>query len=44
MQGSRPNVIDGFGRRIARKLNGSFDRAWLYRDALRPIAEDHARH
>jgi RHS repeat-associated protein len=32
-------VIDGFGRRIARKLNGSFDRAWLYRDALRPIAE-----
>lgn len=32
-------VIDGLGRRVARKVNGSFDRSWLYRDGLRPIAE-----
>jgi hypothetical protein len=32
-------VIDGFGRRVARKVNGSFDRSWLYRYGLRPIAE-----
>jgi RHS repeat-associated protein len=32
-------VVDGLGRRVARKVNGAFDRAWLYRDELRPIAE-----
>ena len=32
-------VIDGFGRRVGRKANGTFDKKWLYRDALRPVAE-----
>jgi RHS repeat-associated protein len=32
-------LVDGLGRRVARRVNGEFDRAWLYRDALRPIAE-----
>jgi RHS repeat-associated protein len=32
-------VMDGLGRRVARRVNGEFDRAWLYQDALRPIAE-----
>jgi RHS repeat-associated protein len=32
-------VIDGFGRRVGRKVNGTFDKKWLYRDGLRPVAE-----
>lgn len=32
-------VVDGFGRRVARQVNGNFDRAWLYRDSLRPVSE-----
>jgi RHS repeat-associated protein len=32
-------VVDGFGRRVARKVNGVFDRSWLYRDELRPVSE-----
>lgn len=32
-------VVDGFGRRVARQVGGGFDRAWLYRDALRPVSE-----
>ncbi|HMA96021.1 MAG TPA: RHS repeat-associated core domain-containing protein, partial [Polyangiaceae bacterium] len=32
-------VVDGFGRRVARKVNGQFDKAWLYRDQLRPVSE-----
>lgn len=32
-------VIDGLGRRVGRKVNGVFDKKWLYRDGLRPIAE-----
>jgi RHS repeat-associated protein len=32
-------VVDGLGRRVARRINGSFDRAWLYRDSLRPVSE-----
>ena len=32
-------VVDGFGRRVARKIDGAFDRAWLYRDNLRPVSE-----
>ncbi|MEO7038064.1 MAG: RHS repeat-associated core domain-containing protein [Polyangiaceae bacterium] len=32
-------VIDGMGRRIARRVNNTFDRAFLYRDGLRPVAE-----
>ncbi|HKO48583.1 MAG TPA: RHS repeat-associated core domain-containing protein [Polyangiaceae bacterium] len=32
-------VVDGTGRRIARKINGKFDRALLYRDQFRPVAE-----
>ena len=32
-------VVDGTGRRIARRVNGKFDRAFLYRDQLRPVAE-----
>jgi RHS repeat-associated protein len=32
-------VVDGFGRRVARRVDGVFDRAWLYRDGLRPVSE-----
>ncbi len=32
-------AVDGFGRRVARQVNGGFDRAWLYRDSLRPVSE-----
>jgi RHS repeat-associated protein len=32
-------VVDGLGRRVARRINGNFDRAWLYRDSLRPVSE-----
>jgi RHS repeat-associated protein len=32
-------VIDGMGRRVARKVGGAFDKSWLYRDDLRPISE-----
>jgi RHS repeat-associated protein len=32
-------VMDGRGRRVARKVNGQLDRTWLYRDRLSPIAE-----
>ncbi|HEY5959590.1 MAG TPA: RHS repeat-associated core domain-containing protein [Polyangiaceae bacterium] len=32
-------VVDGLGRRVARRINGNFDKKWLYRDSLRPIAE-----
>lgn len=32
-------LVDGLGRRVGRRVNGQFDRKWLYRDSLRPIAE-----
>jgi RHS repeat-associated protein len=32
-------VVDGLGRRVAKRVNGSFSRSWLYRDELRPVAE-----
>jgi RHS repeat-associated protein len=32
-------VVDGLGRRVARRINGTFDRAWTYRDSLRPESE-----
>jgi RHS repeat-associated protein len=32
-------VVDGLGRRVARRIDGAFDRKWIYRDSLRPIAE-----
>ena len=32
-------VLDGRGRRIAKKVNGVIGRAWLYQDELRPVAE-----
>ena len=32
-------VVDGLGRRVGRQINGQFDRKWLYRDSLRPVAE-----
>lgn len=32
-------TIDGFGRRVGKQVGGTFARAWLYRDQLRPIAE-----
>ena len=32
-------VVDGLGRRVGRQINGQFDKKWLYRDSLRPIAE-----
>lgn len=35
-------VVDGFGRRVAERVNGAFSKSWLYRDALRPISEVNA--
>jgi YD repeat-containing protein len=32
-------VIDGLGRRIGKKVNGTLQKAWLYGDALEPVAE-----
>ncbi|MFO0696846.1 MAG: RHS repeat-associated core domain-containing protein [Polyangiales bacterium] len=32
-------VVDAAGRRIARKKNGTLDRAWLYQNGLEPVAE-----
>jgi RHS repeat-associated protein len=32
-------VIDGLNRRIGKKVGGSLVQAWLYRDALEPVAE-----
>jgi hypothetical protein len=32
-------IVDGLGRRVARRIDGQFDRAWIYRDALRPEGE-----
>jgi RHS repeat-associated protein len=32
-------VVDGFGRRVGKQVAGKFTRAWLYLDALRPVAE-----
>src|SRR5690606_32706137 len=32
-------VVDGFGRRIAKRVGGQFSRAWLYQDQLRPASE-----
>jgi RHS repeat-associated protein len=32
-------VVDGLGRRVAKRVNGSFSKAWLYRDGLRPVSE-----
>jgi RHS repeat-associated protein len=32
-------IVDGLGRRVARRVGGTFDKAWLYRDSLRPVAE-----
>jgi RHS repeat-associated protein len=32
-------LVDGHGRRVARKLNGVVTNRWLYQDGLRPIAE-----
>jgi hypothetical protein len=32
-------TIDGRGRRVAKAINGTRVKAWLYADQLRPIAE-----
>ncbi len=32
-------IVDGLGRRVARRINGQFDKKWLYRDSSRPVAE-----
>jgi RHS repeat-associated protein len=32
-------VLDGWGRRVAKKVNGSIVKAWLYRGNLAPVAE-----
>ncbi len=32
-------VIDGEGRRIGKKLDGTLEKVWLYRDDLNPVAE-----
>jgi RHS repeat-associated protein len=41
----RPNgtvieyLVDGFGRRVGKKVGGTLVSRWLYRDALKPVAE-----
>jgi len=32
-------VVDGMGRRVAKRVDGSFSKSWLYRDQLRPVSE-----
>ncbi len=32
-------TIDGLGRRVGKQVGGKFARAWLYADALHPVAE-----
>jgi RHS repeat-associated protein len=32
-------LVDGMGRRVGKKVNGTLVRQWLYRDSLHPIAE-----
>ncbi len=32
-------TMDGFGRRVGKQIGGKFARAWLYVDALHPVAE-----
>ncbi len=32
-------IIDGRNRRVGKKVNGTLERAWLYKDGLNPIAE-----
>src|SRR4029077_2419615 len=32
-------LIDGQGRRIGKRINGTLTQSWLYQDTLRPIAE-----
>lgn len=32
-------LIDGRGRRVGKKVNGSLTRGWLYQDQLNPVAE-----
>ncbi len=33
------HVIDALGRRVAKKVNGTLVRQWVYQDALNPVAE-----
>jgi RHS repeat-associated protein len=32
-------IIDAWNRRIGKKVNGTLERAWLYKDGLHPVAE-----
>jgi RHS repeat-associated protein len=32
-------LVDGMGRRVGREKNGVLDKQWIYRDALKPVAE-----
>ncbi|MDZ7828350.1 MAG: RHS repeat-associated core domain-containing protein [Halofilum sp. (in: g-proteobacteria)] len=32
-------LIDGQDRRVGKKIDGTFDKGWLYRDQLNPVAE-----
>jgi len=32
-------LVDGMGRRVGKKKNGVLLKQWLYRDALKPVAE-----
>jgi RHS repeat-associated protein len=32
-------IVDGAGRRVGKKINGTLVQGWLYRDGLRPVAE-----
>ena len=32
-------LVDGINRRIGKKVNGTLERAWLYKDGLNPVVE-----
>ncbi len=32
-------LVDGMGRRVGKKKNGVLLKQWVYRDALKPVAE-----
>ena len=32
-------LVDGFGRRTWKKVNGVLEKGWIYKDALNPVAE-----
>ena len=32
-------IVDGRNRRVGKKVNGTLEKAWLYKDSLNPVAE-----